>query len=192
MTNQVIAKVLLKWSHVICQRVRNRWEQNMRPGISGHKEISPGELTIIGDLVTVEIIAQGQACFQLEYGRGSKMAKTTAENPYLKQYFRDMDVWNERRTGYSIRGREEGSYEDLDGITHKSSGKLAGSPDKSWGLNLEQMFDGDDKFKPQYPQYIIQYEVKFALPEIIENIANEYAKATSDLLMTKLSTNLHI
>lgn len=193
--NKLIAEVLLEYAQRICQRVRDKWETSMLPGISGKKEISVSELRMLNGRVVVEIAAQGQAAWQIEFGRGSKMAKITKENPYLSQYFHEMDLWNKRRTGYSIRGREKGTYEDIDGKEHKSSGKLAGNPSKSWGLNLEKMLyeeKGDDRFAPSFPQSVIQEEVAATLYEISEAIADKISKHAGDFMSVKISTNLHL
>lgn len=166
----VVSEVLILYAQKICDRVRDKWDSSMRPGISGNKEIHADDLMVLKGIIMVKLIASGQAAWELEYGKGSKMAKTLDENPYLQEYLHS-DLWNPRRTGYSIRGREAGTYSDLDGNTADSTGKLA-------GFNLET--DGKPEYQPVYPQYIINYEVKFALPEIAEALSAAIANAIAD------------
>jgi len=167
----IIAAILAKHIAIICSRVRARWDG--QSGIQGLSKIDSDLPSIIGGIVTASISASGSKAWQCEFGRGSMMAKTTAENPYLPQFFENTaNGWNPMRRGYSIRGRAAGSYTDLDGVSHESSGSMA-------GLNLERNIGAKDAmFQPLKPQFIIKEEMERGIPELVIAVQSAVAGYT--------------
>jgi len=157
--------ILDKWAKIIRSRVEYK---HGTLGIQGETH-SEHTTAIIGGMIVAQMDFWGQKAFIGEYGSGSLMEKTIQGNPYLREYF-SSDQWNPLRTGYSIRGRAEGDYKDLDGKKQYSSGAMK-------GLNIEEYF------APIEPRHIIQNEIDLAIPEIIEDLYN----ALSDSLVKEMS-----
>lgn len=157
--------VLEKWARIIRSRVE------YKHGTLGIEGETQSQITnaIIGSMIVAQMDFWGQKAFIGEYGSGSLMEKTLEDNPYLREYFSG-DQWNPLRTGYSIRGRAEGDYKDLDGKTHHSSGAMR-------GLNLEETF------LPIAPMHIIETEIDFAIPEIVEDLYS----ALSDAIVKEMN-----
>lgn len=59
------------------------------------------------------------------YGTGSLMLD---DNPGLSEYRNDPKRWNPERKGKAIVGRKKGTYTDIFGQKHKTSGKFKGKP----------------------------------------------------------------
>lgn len=59
------------------------------------------------------------------YGTGSLMLD---DNPGLADYMRDKSRWNPERKGKTIVGRRAGTYTDIFGQVHKTSGVFKGKP----------------------------------------------------------------
>jgi hypothetical protein len=78
-----------------------------------------------------------------------------------------------------IMGRSAGTYVDLDGVEHESSGKMA-------GLDLER--DGREEFQPFTPQHIIREEVERAFPDIADAIR----LAVRDYTISQLTMEIQI
>ncbi len=181
----IIATVLLEQAQKICDRVRKNWDEGMRPGISGHKEIHVGNPMVIRNAVMIEILSQGQAAWELEFGKGSLMDRSLSSNPYLADYV-DSDQWNDYRTGVSVRGRPEGTYEDLDGTPHESSGGMR-------GLSLEKSIGSlDADFAPVSPQYIVRTEVKLSLPIIQAALSVALSNAITDEVALMLTAKIYL
>lgn len=182
----VIASVLLEQAQKICDRVRSSWDEGMRPGISGKKEIRVNpEWGTLKNAVVIEILAQGQAAWELEFGKGSLMDRSLSSNPYLADYI-DSDQWNDYRTGVSVRGRPEGTYSDLDGVGQDSTGCMR-------GLSLEKDIGSRDAdFAPVSPQYIIGTEVKLSLPMITEALSVALSNAIADEVAYLLATKIYL
>lgn len=80
------------------------------------------------------------------YGTGSLMLTS---NPGYEEY-RNSDQWNDARKGREIVGRKEGTYKDIFGNTHRTSGNLE-------GINIEGMkFNNGYTINAVSPSYTIQ------------------------------------
>lgn len=64
------------------------------------------------------------------FGTGSKMDR---DNPALNAYM-NSEYWNRLRQGYTIVGREQGTYTDIYGKTEYSAGTMAGTDLESTGI----------------------------------------------------------
>ena len=181
----IISEVLLEQAQKICNRVRSEWESSMRPGISGNKEISVGNLMVIKGAVIVEIISTGMAAWIMEMGKGSLMEKSVADNPYLQDYLSSDEVnpWRFHSSRMPIMGRSEGEYKDLDGGTHSSSGRMQ-------GLDLER--DGEPEYQPVLPMHIIRTEVKQSLPIIAAELSSALSKAIADDISYMLTAKIYM
>lgn len=166
-----IVIILSKWAAIIRSRVEHKHGTLNLPGQS-HSE--QGGVEFIGNLIKIRMGFSGMAAWIGEFGKGSLMESSLSENPYLQDYV--SDNWNPYRAGKTIRGRPEGEYKDLDGVTQESSGKMQ-------GLSLEKDIGSkDDDFRPIEPMHIIQNEIDLAIPEIIADIYS----ALSDELMREM------
>jgi hypothetical protein len=163
-----IVIILDKWARIIRSRVEQKHGNLSRIEGESHSEHTAA---IIGGMIVAKLDFWGQKAYIGEYGSGSLMEKTLEDNPYLREYF-SSELWNPLRTGYSIRGRAEGDYIDLDGKTQHSTGAMK-------GLNLE---DNED-FRPIEPMHIIEHEINDAIPEIIEDLQS----AVSDAIVKEIN-----
>lgn len=130
-------------------------------------------------MVVRDILALGQKAWILEYGRGSLMETSSAENPWLDEYVSspDFNKWRKGRA-LAITGREAGEYRDIDGNIHKSTGTLA-------GVNLEQ-WHSTKVYYPLPPMRVVQTilygsgdngilrELENALLEVMADVYQRY------------------
>lgn len=149
-----IAKVLKLHTDIICNRVTAKWGNML--GIVGNAEIHSDFPKIVGSMVVASIEASGQKAWIAEWGSGSLMDKG---NPDLASYKAHGNYNPLRKADGSITGRPMGSYYDLDGYKHESSGRSAGK-------DLERK----PVYTIMYPAHVIQHEVTAELPEIIVHL----------------------
>lgn len=168
-----IAKVLKLHTDIICNRVRAKWGNMV--GIVGNAEIHSDFPKIVGSMVVASIEASGQKAWIAEFGSGS-LSAPRSENPYLGDYVSHGNFNRHRSEGnMSIKGRDKGSYYDLDGYKHESTGRSAGKD-----LELKPVYT------VMYPAHVIQHEVTTELPEIIVHLqqvieASVLAELTMDV-----------
>ena len=83
------------------------------------------------------------------YGTGSLMLD---DNPGLSEYRNDPKRWNPERKGKAIVGRKKGTYTDIFGQKHKTSGKFKGKPlENRGGITNRKYF-----ISPNNPSRAIQ------------------------------------
>lgn len=80
-------------------------------------------------LIKRKIIGYADAVMD-SFGTGSKLDKN---NPELNTYM-NSEYWNRLRQGYTIVGREKGTYTDIYGKTEYSSGTMAGTDLETTGI----------------------------------------------------------
>ena len=112
------------------------------------------------------------------YGTGSLML---SDNPGLAEYKADKKRWNPLRSGKAIVGRPEGSYTDIFGRKHKTTGAFAGK-------NIEgRKVHSSDKIKkgrritgyyiaPTHPSYAIQIAEKWLYEKYIPKMYEQAVK----------------
>lgn len=131
-------------------RIKNEWSRyNL-------DELGKAEITSMVDrdltgTITAELIAEGQKAWILEFGRGSQMANSF-ENPFLDEYIKDKNFNKSRLdNNFAITGRKKGTYYDLDGNQHTSTGTKEGQ-------NLEEWYHDKAGYKylPIPPLRVIQ------------------------------------
>lgn len=170
---QVIEDVLRRMGKKINARVEKRWNSiRSVQGKAYAKE--PTFLNEVKDQIVMQLSYGGQKAWIAEYGRGSLM-DTSKRNRWSSQY-RNGSVFNRARLKplnakakkFSLVSRKPSEvYRDLDGVTHTATDKFP-----SEGFNLEYWAARYQKkphrkyFLPMNPLYIIENEVKMALPEI--------------------------
>lgn len=144
-----IKKVISEYTKEAQTRVKQMWSQY------NDKDLGNAMLGVLIDadltgIVSATISAVGQKFWVLEFGRGSLMERDREENPWLDSYL-NSDVFNKDRIGhdYAIIGRKKGSYKDLDGNEHKSTGTLE-------GVNLETWYHSKPYDYPIAPKRIVQ------------------------------------
>ena len=126
-----LRKILRKYCRVACDEVRQQW--GALDTIDGNAEITERDLEITQDTVARAICAYGQKAWIAEFGKGSLMDNTVAENPFLTDYLSDSKFNKDRLAhGLAVVGRPHGEYYDLDGNPHFSHGSLQGIPIESW------------------------------------------------------------
>lgn len=116
--------------------------QEIRGGmntVEGAADVDDGTIMQLKDMISGQVISGVHAILD-SFGTGSKMDKT---NPTLSNYM-SSEYWNPARVGYTIVGRPKGSYTDIFGETHISSGKMQGK-------NIEGFVE------PIEPSYAIQW-----------------------------------
>lgn len=127
-----IGQILRNYSRVACEQVRQQWS---RYDVDGEAEIDY-KVEDVETVVTAFIWAAGQKAWLLEYGKGSKMERSTTENPFLAEYLSGSvtgidgePLFNPDRLqrGLAIIGRPFGFYLDLDDVIHFASGYLEGA-----------------------------------------------------------------
>ena len=198
MIQQIVAERLIYWSQVICQQVQFQWSTRQPAGVTGNKEIHSTPPVVTPGIVLVELLASGQAAWEIEFGRGSLM--DLENNPYLQQYLAS-SVYNSTRNStllkkglnknevHPIQARPAGTYQDLDGNTHTASGKFPAGFD----LELEYWMNrGDDRFAPSMPMHIIQDEIRDTMPLIASDLADSIARYIADEMVLTLSANIYI
>lgn len=111
--------------------IRNDAAMFNRSGIVPHVSF-----TEIGTLLEATIWAEGMEAVIAEWGSGSKM---DLSNPFLPMYQSDANYNPERlaQGTTTILGRPKGTYTDMDGVEHTSSGRLR-------GRNLEEGYTFSD------------------------------------------------
>jgi hypothetical protein len=110
-------------------------------------DLTEGDVKAIAGYVSASIIGGPWAVMD-EWGTGSLM---DPENPALASY-RNSELWNPERHDLARRGRPMGSYTDIFGEKHVSSGN-------SEGLNLEVMAETGKlppSFLPTPPSHALQ------------------------------------
>ena len=126
-----IRKIVQDYCKAGCDQVRQQW--GSYDNIDGNAKIHSATLTIAQDTVAREICASGQKAWILEFGKGSLMENSSAENPFLDDYIRS-SLFNKLRLGHALAvvGRPAGEYWDIDGNKYISSGSLAGIEIETW------------------------------------------------------------
>lgn len=92
------------------------------------------------------------------YGTGSLMLD---DNPGLSEYRNDPKRWNPERKGKAIVGRKKGTYTDIFGQKHKTSGTLEGINIEGRKVHLSNKIKNGKKItgyyiSPNYPSRAIQ------------------------------------
>ena len=155
-----IYAVIDKWSHKITQDIEREWSNY--PNIT-FRANADNTIVITGDMIISTIFGEGGKAWLLEYGKGSLM---DTDNPYLSEYKGSL-LWNPMRVNNDITGRPQGDYQDIDGNTKYSSGKNVGKSLESWAKS-----QGKEEYMPQEAMHIIRNAVEFALPFILDDIAD--------------------
>lgn len=180
----IVAERLKYWSQQICEQVEQKWPIRQVAAITGNKEIH-NDVQVTPGIIIANIIAFGQAAYEIEFGKGSGM---TADNPYLQEYMHSSQ-WNPERYNATIVGRPAGPYTDLDGETFVSSGTMA-------GRNLEEiLWQGkkhDMRFAPTMPMFVIKNEIEATWPLIVADINRCIAEAVSEEIVTSLTFDIYI
>lgn len=129
--NSRIFQIVNKYANKACDKVQTEWSKYVSD-VDGDSVID-SEISKAKSRIVATIYAYGQRAWILEYGRGSLMDNVNV-NPYLNEYLQSEKInpWRKRKGSKAIYGRPEGEYEDLDGNTQWSSGKLS-------GVNLERL-----------------------------------------------------
>lgn len=149
----LIKDTLDKTAQRDCKEIKKQWNDQKK--IQGNAEIKY-DIVPTDNGTKIAFKGSGQKAWISEFGKGSLMDREN-ENPYLKDY-KNSSQWNPKRNrnGYSVRGRPEGSYTDLDGNKQESSGKAAKG---SYGLNLEKGLKphtDDAKYEPIKGEHIMR------------------------------------
>lgn len=170
---RAIKEVLDHMGKKINARVEKRWASvRSVQGRAYAKE--PTFLNEVKNQIVMQLSYGGQKAWVAEYGRGSLM-DTSKRNKWGSRY-RNGRVFNRARLKplnakakkFSLVSRAPNeSYRDLDGANHTATKKFP-----MRGFNLEYWATRYQKkpyrkyFLPMNPLYIIENEVKMALPEI--------------------------
>lgn len=133
-SNQLLKKlrsIIRKYCRVARNEVKSQW--SALDNIDGEATIDEQDLEISQDTVARALCAYGQKAWIAEFGKGSEMDKSTAENPFLQDYLTD-PYFNKERLGHGLAvvGRPHGFYPDIDGNPHFSHGSLNGIPLETW------------------------------------------------------------
>ena len=132
-----IKKIVVDYARAACNQVRQQWD---RYEADGNAEINSSVETA-EDVVTAAVVATGMKAWLLEYGKGSKMVKSTTENPFLEEYISGVvketsgdPLFNPKRIyhGLALIGRPEGIYSDLDDIYYYSYGHVDNRKIEQW------------------------------------------------------------
>ena len=183
-------KAIVKmYCRVACEQVRQQWARHDEA--DGNSEI---RFTVedAEAVVTAAIIATGQKAWLLEYGKGSKMEQSTAENPFLEEYLSGEvtggdgeSLFNPRRLDrdLAVLGRPAGAYLDLDDNIHTSNGFLEGWQLEELGGRL-----GDFNIDVFPPRKIIK-NILFGQNNdgLIAEINEEIFKAKEDIIFEIMS-----
>jgi hypothetical protein len=143
-----VTAIVNQWANGVASTIQSKWA-NMA-GIQGEAHATADSAWIEAGNVVAMIRGFGQKCWISEYGSGSAMDHNS---PYFNEYIKspEFNQWRLHSSRMPIMGRSEGEYKDLDGNTHKSSGKMA-------GFDLER--DGKSEFQPMIPMHIIEEALK--------------------------------
>ena len=127
-----IKRILVQYSRAACAQVRVEWSKY---DDADGEALIDFEVEDAEALVVATIFAEGQKAWTLEFGKGSKMEKSTSDNPFLEEYlngnvggYDGVPFFNPERLsrGLAILGRPKGTYLDLDSRVHRSSGSMEG------------------------------------------------------------------
>jgi hypothetical protein len=181
----LVAGKLIEWAQRVADRVNTVWPSQQSSVITGNKEIHVGELQVTAQAIMVEIVASGQAAWEIEMGRGSLMEVDASKNPYIIEYLGRADVnpWRFHSSRLPIMGRSAGDYTDLDGVTHVSSGHMQ-------GLDLER--DGKPEFQPAMPMHTIKTTLEFMWPTIVADINEAVNTAVGQEIVTALTMDIYV
>lgn len=118
------------------------------------------------------------------YGTGSLMLDN---NPGLAAYKADKDRWNPERTGKAIVGRRQGSYVDIFGRKHTTSGVFAGKNIEGRKVNSSNKTKKRRKITgyyiaPTHPSYAIQIAEKWLYENYIPKM---YAQTIKEMNFAK-------
>lgn len=170
---QVVEDVLNRMGRKINARVVKRWK-TLRSIRGESYALDPTFTNAVKDEIVMQLSYGGQKAWIAEYGRGSLMDKSK-RNKWAGRY-RSSAGFNQARLKplnakakkFSLVSRDpKTSYRDLDGNTYIASDKFPMA-----GFNLEYWAENyvnkpyRKHFLPMSPLYIIESEVKMALPEI--------------------------
>lgn len=173
-----VANAMHEWAVMVTERIENRWD-NLQ-GVKGEHHVSANIPVELSGFVTQRIEAWGQAAWIIEYGSGS--LSDTESNPYIGDYISD-EMFNHYRSkvDMTIRGRDEGTYTDLDGNEYYSSGKMAGKD-----LELKPVYRG----MTMIPMHVVEEECTMALPELQEMVENAVCSEIAKTLTVTRVINL--
>ena len=174
-----------EYARITRDRVKDEWSRYNDQSLGKAQISALPAIADINGIITQQLVAMGQKAWILEYGRGSLMESSSAENPWLDEYVSSPNFNKWRKThGFAITGREKGEYFDLDGTPLKSTGTLM-------GVNLEE-WHSTKEYYPIPPLKIIQtvlygdgdsgllHELREALFECVWDVyaqnINEYAE----------------
>lgn len=118
------------------------------------------------------------------YGTGSLML---TDNPGLAEYKADKSRWNPLRNGNAIVGRAAGSYVDIFGREHKTSGTFAGKNIEGRKVNSTNKVKKGRKITgyyiaPTHPSYALQIAEKWLYENYIPKM---YTQAVKELNFAK-------
>lgn len=169
--------IVNKYCRLACTEVRQQW--GAIDTIDGEASIEERDIQATQDTVARAICAYGQKAWVAEFGRGSLMDKSTAENPFLQDYLSD-PYFNRDRLGHglAIVGRPHGYYPDIDGNPHFSHGALEGKVIETWY--------GQTLFAPIRGQHIISNILNKS--GLLTDMDEEIQNATMDVLYDLMST----
>lgn len=174
MLNVIISEVLRIHCDIINRNIVAKWN-NMR-GIHGEARADPALIEVIGTTVMATMNFSGQKAWIAEWGSGS--LADTSDNPYIDEYVSSGNFNHHRSKGdMSIRGRDAGSYTDLDGNPQTSNGHNAGKD-----LELKPVYP------VMYPTHLVRDEVLQELPDIIAHIQ----RATAEYIAAQLTMDVQI
>ncbi len=154
-------------------------------------------------MVVRDILASGQKAWILEFGRGSLMETSSAENPWLDEYVESSD-FNKWRKGnaFAITGREKGSkYYDLDGKGKNGGTEPFVSTGTLKGVNLEE-WHSTKEYAPISPMKVIQSvlygsgdngimrELENALLEVMADVYQRYFTEFAEKEMKEIKIKL--
>jgi len=169
--------IVNKYCRLACQEVRQRW--GAIDTVDGEASIEVRDLSITQDTVARALCAYGQKAWIAEFGKGSLMDKSTAENPFLNDYLTD-PYFNRDRLGHGLAvvGRPHGYYPDIDGNPHFSHGTLSGVPIETWY--------GQRLFAPIRGQHIISNILNKS--GLLGEMDTEIQNAVMDILFELMAT----
>lgn len=151
-----LSYVVDEWAKDVARTIENKYGNSQ--GVEGNAQVTSDLPFVAQGNVETYIRAWGQKAWILEYGSGSLADK---ENPTLDAYVNSGNFNRYRsRADMTIRGRDAGEYQDLDGNTHVSSGKNAGKD-----------LEAKPVYSPSVPLHIVQEEIQAELPELRSRIA---------------------
>lgn len=159
----LVATIVKQWCEEVAQRVQHRW--GVHNSIPGNAEVST-DTKVIGKVILGTITGRGQKAFICEFGKGSLME--LQDNPYLQDYISstEFNQWRLHSSRMPTMGRSAGAYKDLDGVTHESSGAMA-------GLDLERSIGQyDEFFAPVEPMHVIEEEIQASYDDLVIRVSS--------------------